>query len=188
MKIVAATSFFKSLKKIGSLGSKFRKAIYWLKIHTRKRFLRIVKTAFSGYPYDYAYLLELEQAKLNEIADYLEESDRFVGVEFAVRDIRICCNLIDIFTGKRDLFHYDGGLKFVESDEKDENGEPLMELNGNDLKYSCEVKVNIKNASRFVKDEKFIKFYTEHPHELYELKARYLYHKIRYEKEQEWWD
>lgn len=188
MKVTVAPSFLKSLRKIGTLRSKFNGVIYWIKVHTKKRFLRVLKTALSGYPFDHIYLIELEKAKLNEIADYLEESDRFVGVEFAVRDIRICCNLIDIFTGKRVLFHYDGDLKFVESDKKDENGKPLMELNGDDLKYSCDVKVNIKNASRFVKDEKFIKFYTEHPHELYELKARYLYHKIRYEREQEWWD
>ena len=188
MKIVAATSFFKSLKKIGSFGSKFREAVYWLKIHTRKRFLRIVKTAFSGYPYDYYYLLELEQAKLNEMADYLEENDRFVGVEFCVRDIRTCSSLIAIFTGKKSLFHYDGKIKFVPSDEKDENGESLMELNGDNLKYFCDVRVNTKNIRRFVPDEKLIEYYTEHLHELYELKAQKLYHKIRCEKEKEWWD
>lgn len=188
MKIVAATSFFKRLKKIGLLGSKFSEAMYWLKIHTRKRFLRIVKTAFSGYPYDYSYLLELEQAKLNEMADYIEENDRFIGAQFVVRDIRICSSLIDIFIGKKSLFHYDGKLEFVLSSQKDENGDAIMELKGDSLKYFCDVRVNTKNIRRFVQDEKLIKYYTENPHKLYELKAQKLYHKIRCEKEIEWWD
>lgn len=188
MKVTAAPSFFKSLREIGTLRSKFKEVVYWIKMHTKKRFLRVLKTALSSYPFDSGYLLELEQAKLNEIADYLEESKRFVGFEFCVRDIRICSSLIDIFTGKKSLFHYDGEIKFVPSKEKDENGESIMELNSDNLKYYCDVKVNIKNASRFVKDEKLIKFYAKQPHELYALKARYLYHKIRYEREQEWWD
>ena len=68
MKVTAAPSFFKSLREIGTLRSKFKEVVYWIKMHTKKRFLRVLKTALSGYPFDSGYLLELEQAKLNEIA------------------------------------------------------------------------------------------------------------------------
>ena len=55
--------------------------------------------------------------------------------------------------------------------------------------YVCDVKVNLKNAKRFVKDEEVMDYYTErYPHELYLLKAQYLYHKLRFYFEQYWWD
>ena len=40
---------------------------------------------------------------------------------------------------------------------------------------------------RFVKDKKVKEYYLNHLGDLYELKARYLYHKIRAYKEEGWW-
>lgn len=49
-----------------------------------------------GKPWDWYYLIHLEQVKLKEMSDYFEKEDRFVGVEKVVRDMRICIKLIDI--------------------------------------------------------------------------------------------
>jgi hypothetical protein len=150
-----------------------------------------MKTAYGGRPWDCVYLWDVEYAKIKEMADYLEKSDRFVGVEYVVRDMRICLSLIEIFSGKRDLFHFDGGLLFQEIDKNSEDydgGNTKRIVASPDFKYNCHVNVNLKNISRFVPNEKVREWYIKTPHELYEQKARYLYHKIRYEHEQEWGD
>ena len=53
--------------------------------------------------------------------------------------------------------------------------------------YTPKVNVNTKNAKRFVNDYE-VEFYNKFPHELYLVKARHLYHKIRDMYEQTWWD
>lgn len=189
MKVNAAPSFFESIKRIDSLGNKIRGVWYWIRMHTKKRFLRVLKAALKGYPYDSAYLLELEQAKINEIADYMELNQRFVGWEYTVRDLRLCSKLIDILKHETDYFHFDGNLRFVDSEEKDENGENLVEVKTTpDFKYNCDVYVNMKNIDRFLFHKAERKMFENQPHELYLRKARCLYHKIRSEREQEWWD
>ena len=49
-----------------------------------------------GKPWDYAYLLLLEQRKLKEMAAYFQKSQLTVGWEFQVRDCELCVKLIDI--------------------------------------------------------------------------------------------
>ena len=189
MKVNAAPSFFESLKRIDSFWSKLRGAWYWVRIHTKKRFLRVLKATLESYPFDSSYLLVIEQAKINEIADYMELNQRFEGWEYVVRDLRLCSRLIDILRNETDYFHFNGNLKFVESEEKDENGNSLMEIkHTDDFKYVCDVHVNMKNIDRFLFHEAERKMFENQPHELYLRKARCLYHKIRAEREEEWWD
>ena len=144
-----------------------------------------MKEAYRGRPWDFGYLWDLEYAKIKEMADYLEKSNRFVGVEYVVRDMRICLSLIEIFSDKRDLFHFDGKLL---NDENHNGGVTVKAVGIPDFEYKCHVNVNLKNISRFVDDKDAQKWYINYPHEFYELKARYLYHKIRREREMKWWD
>lgn len=189
MNVQAAPSFFKSLKRIGSPWEKFREAIYWIRMHTKKRFLRVLKATLKSYPYDSSFLLEIEQAKLNEIADYIEENDRFVGCEYVVRDIRLCVRLIEILKHETDYFHFNGDIRFVPSGKVDEGGNEIMELKPtSDFEYVCDVKVNMKNIDRFARNQAEKEMFKRQPHELYLRKARCLYHKIRSEREENWWD
>lgn len=189
MNVQVAPSFFKSLKRIGSPWEKFREAIYWIRMHTNKRFLRVLKATLKSYPYDSSFLLEIEQAKLNEIADYIEANDRFVGCEFVVRDIRLCVRLIEILKHETDYFHFNGEIRFVPSGKVDEDGNEIMELKPTpDFEYVCDVNVNKRNINRFARNQKEKETFENQPHELYLRKARCLYHKIRSEREQEWWD
>lgn len=62
---------------------------------------------------------------------------------------------------------------------------------GDDFQYHCDVKVNVKNAHRFVpggKDNPHIEHWKEHAHEIYIAKAKHLYHKIREQYDGRWWD
>lgn len=165
----------------------------WFKYTFNKDHLAVMKEAYKGRPYDYGFLYQLEKTKIKEMSDYLEKADRFVGVEFVVRDMRICLSLLEIMLGERSTFHYTGDLVFKEiPEEEKKEGEFLegdkMLVPTPGFKYYCDVHVNLKNMKRFVSSEKLCDFYTIHPHEFYELKARALYHKIRFDHEEEWWD
>ena len=95
--------------------------------------------------------------------------------------------LIDIFTEKKDLFHYTGKVDFVPIEGSDN-----YELkHSDDFQYHCDVKVNVKNAHRFVpggKDNPHIEYWKKHAHEIYIAKAKHLYHKIREQYDGRWWD
>ena len=157
----------------------------WFKFTFNKNHIRLMKEAYRGRPWDFGYLWDLEYAKIKEMADYIEKSNRFVGVEYVVRDMRICLSLIEIFSDKRDLFHFDGKLL---NDEKCNRGVIVKAVGIPDFEYKCHVNVKLKNINRFVDDKDAQKWYIKYPHEFYELKARYLYHKIRREREMKWWD
>lgn len=145
--------------------------------------------AWTSRPWDHSYLYQLEYEKIKEMVQYHEAHKSFVDVEYVIRDMKLCLSLLEIMLERRSLFHFDGNLIFVDTEEKDEDGNPLKELKGSpDFKYRCDVKVNLRNMKRFVSNEKAYESYNKMPHELYELKAKRLYHKIRYERDGTWWD
>lgn len=185
MKVETNQSFFKSLKEIDSIKNKYYHVRAWFKYHFNKDFFRVLKAVLKSYPWDCSFLYYIEKAKIAEMITYHEKYKRFVGWENVVRDMKICYKLIDIFTEEKELFKYTGKVKFIPIE-----GSNDYEMNGDDLKYHCLVKVNTKNIDRFIgnrpKDIK--KYWLEHPHELYILKAKALYHKIRCEHDSEWWD
>ena len=182
MRVEAKHSFFESLKKIGSFSGKIKSVRVWLKYHFKKEFRLLLGTTLKSYPWDYSYLYELEQAKIKEMIEYHKKANRFVGVEYAIRDMEICVKLIDIFLGKKDLFHYDGDIVFKPIEGSDD----YTVEHTPDFKYNCDVYVNTRNINRFVSEQ--CDYYREHKHELYVLKAKALYHKIRNERDFEWWD
>lgn len=49
-----------------------------------------------GKPWDYAYLLKLEQHKLREMSKHFNKHARFEDCERAVKEINLCIELIDI--------------------------------------------------------------------------------------------
>ena len=144
-----------------------------------------MKTCWKGRPWDVGFLYELEKAKLQEMIAYHKKTLRYVGVEEDIKWMELCVKLIDIFEEKTPIFNYTGDLKFIPIKDSD-----CLEVDASDLKYHCNVYVNTKNASRFYSklDNNSDNYYKAFPHELYILKAKHLYHKIRYEKDVAWWD
>lgn len=182
MKVVVTESFFDSLKECFGIKGLINEIRSWLHYHFRKDFFKILKEVFKSYPYDSSYLLYLEQVKIREMANYIEKSARYEGYEKDVKWMRIADKLIDIITEKTSLFHYDGTIEFV----KREDGNYEM-VPSADHKYVCDVKVNIRNINRFIKPDDQ-KFFLPSPHEIYLRKARHLYHMIRLNYEEHWWD
>jgi len=174
----------------------FKTAYYnvrsWIKFTFNKDHLALMKEAYTSRPYDHYFLTQLEYQKIKEMVNYQDRVRRHVDVEYEIRDMRICLSLLEIILEKRELFHYTGDLVFVpipEEERKEDYKEGDMKLVPTpDFKYHCDVNVNLKNMKRFVHKEKLYEFYTSHPDEFYRLKAKALYHKIRFEHEEEWWD
>lgn len=178
MKIKVTESFIKSLKRINSPWNKIRGVWYWIYDHTRKDFFRVLKATLSGNPWDSFYLLRMEKAKLIELANYLEKTNRYVGVEYDVRNIRICISLLEIMLDERELSHTTGDWRV------DKDG--ALDMSG--VEYHVDVYVNTKNIDRIIPDKTAQSSYLKFPDLLYVEKARHLYHKIRNEQETRWAD
>lgn len=186
MKVQANKSFLESLKNLNSLKNKWYSVRGWFKYHFTKGNNNLMKVAWKGRPWDVCFLYELEKAKIEEMIAYHTKANRYVGVEDDIKWMKLCVKLIDIFTEKVSLFHYTGKLKFIPIEGTDD-----CELNGDDLVYHCDVNVNTRNAARFVpmgENYQYIEYWKKHAHELYIKKAKSLYHKIRLEKDDAWWD
>jgi hypothetical protein len=131
-----------------------------------------------GQPWDYCYLLELEQYKLKEMSAYFKKSQLTVGWEFQVRDIELCIKLIDIILEKdqyyRSWLHNCYGSI------------PHKQL-------PFPVYVNSKNCKRFMPlldsfKENNVVLRTGLYISLRQKKALYLYNKIRAYRMEHWWD
>ena len=134
-----------------------------------------------GKPWDYCYLLEIEQRKLKEMAEYFKKSQLTVGWEIQVRDCELCVKLIDIILEKtkayRSWLHNNYGQ--VKQSIKDMRPIPFS------------IYVNTRNAKRFIHHFHLTNndlMNQHHKMELYRRKAMYLYHKIRLYKIETWWD
>lgn len=132
-----------------------------------------------GKPWDYSYLLAIEQRKLKEMADYFQKSKLTTGWEFQVRDCRLCVKLIDIIL------------------EKDKPTSNWLDKNFGDLKnrgpyHPFTTYVNTWNKARFnnsLEIEKDNLFLLDNALiDIRKTKALYLYHKIRMYNMETWWD
>ena len=139
---------------------------FWIEHHLSLRHLKVVKTAYDGPAYDWAYLLRLEQSKLREIKSYFET--KFVRETFDhendIKWIDICIKLIDVIL-EEDIESFDN------------------------VPY-----VNIRNMRRFyrlgkrVTWDKVESYVKKWPNDLRVLKAENLYYEIRKEYTRGWWD
>lgn len=126
---------------------------------------KTIDEAINGKSFDFGFLYNLELAKLKEMVEYFTKYGISADNDLYIKQMKLGIRLLEIIIEE-------GGYHF------------------DDLRnYICDVKVNTKNADRFVKNEKEKEFYVnKYPHELYLIKAKYLYHKLRNDFEQTWWD
>lgn len=131
-----------------------------------------------GKPWDFGYLLKLEQYKIREMRDYIQKYHTHLRWENQVREMTICIKLIDIIL-EEDVY-FKSWLHNC---------------------YGCiphknlpfPVYVNINNCNRFspdlnkdlVKKDSLFNHYCSN---LRKEKAMYLYNKIRAYKMWGWWD
>lgn len=147
---------------------KIKRPFWWLKRRLTKEGRALLKEAVDFEPWDWAYLLNLERAALVRMVAHHRQNQAFVGWDRAVREMEICIRLIDIITEDVELT----------------TGFPYYKF--------CRA-FNFKNMDRWAtKLEQTIVQESLHKglfmETVYQKKAEYLYHKIRAEREQTWWD
>ena len=144
----------------------------WCKHNLNRYHWKTVKKAWCGYPFDYNYMLDLQQAKFEEMYNYFQNSDIVADAHMIRRDLKLIIKLLKIIREEELCFTYD--------------------INGDSFKrgqYRCLVNVNLNNIDRFVKNEKEKKFIKEKmQHELYIYKAKNLYYKLLMNRLETWWD
>lgn len=150
---------------------------------------KTIDECINGYAFDFGYLYNLELAKLREMVEYFtkhgisEDNDKYI------KQMKLAIKLLEIVNeeGGYHFEHYpEEHGKIIFENYIDESGKMVSVSN---MKYVCDVNVNIKNADRFVNNKYEKEFYVnKFPHELYLLKAKHLYHKLRNDFEQTWWD
>ena len=130
----------------------------------------LVNEAINGNSFDFAYLYNIEYAKLSEMKDYFEKHGIAANNDEKIKQIDFAIKLLNIIIDEN-VYHFE---YYTDNESK---------------KYVCDVKVNLKNIDRFTNNnfEKDI-IKNKFPHELYLMKARNLYHKLRYYYEENWWD
>lgn len=132
--------------------------------------------------FDFAYLLILERFKLKKmIKNFQEAQHPTVGIEYTIRDMQICVNLIDIILEEDSA--YKTYLKQYENLKMEFLPDGRLELGEIDVKIP--IYINIKNKNRFFSD-------TQETSEIFlmefrRIKALHLYNKIRNRMFSWWW-
>lgn len=142
-----------------------------------------------GKPWDYGFLLKLEQYKIREMIAYFKKHHHLSNWEFVVRDMQICDRLISIVLEEDK--DYRGWL-----DANYGEGKWCYSKRNNFNYVRFHIKVNTKNSKRFFPLANFNDpIALQHPHledsakiSLRQQKALFLYNKIRAYRMQHWWD
>lgn len=142
-----------------------------------------------GKPWDYGFLLKLEQYKIREMIAYFKKHHHLSNWEFVVRDMQICDRLISIVLEEDK--DYRGWL-----DANYGEGKWCYSKRNNFNYVRFHIKVNTKNSKRFFPLANFNDpIVLQNPHlkdsakiSLRQQKALYLYNKIRAYRMQHWWD
>lgn len=128
-----------------------------------------------GRPYDYCFLLNIEQCKMKEMCNYFSKTKRFIGWENVVRNLKICIKLIDIIQEKDSVYQSWLNTSFYNN-------------------FNCEfpIHINIKNRKRFLSKDYFEDVspvvYNTLLADYRAEKALYLYNLIRSYTMRSWYD
>jgi hypothetical protein len=138
--------------------------VQWVKENLTLARLRLIGETITDPPYDYCYLLRLERAKLQEMANYFSHVD-FVDHTRDIYWINICIRLIDIITD-------------------DETTTDTPKVNTNNMWRF----ININRIRPGVLPSEVEDYYKAYPSDLRQAKANALYYEIRKQYTQGWWD
>lgn len=75
----------------------------WFRYVGRYNHFVLIKEALFGYPFDSYYLLQIEQAKMNQMLAYFQASDLVESNDKICRDLRLCIKLNKIMCEEIDI-------------------------------------------------------------------------------------
>ena len=163
----------------------WNKLVSWWNLHFSHSKLVLIRTALDSAPWDWTYLLQLEQAKFKEMAIYFEQSKIASDWKFQVRDCKLCIKLIDIILEQDEPF-----TQWLEENYGVYKNKSIS-IDKTFL-VPISTHVNTRNAIRFVKDPDTYESDEQASNlfkvDLRQTKAFHLYQKIRLYKLQNLWD
>ena len=141
-----------------------------------KKIFKYIKLAYNDLDWDYYYMLILEKAKFEDIANYFTKSN-IAEEDWAVaRDAKICIKLIDIINGEDSSYNVKYNQKnFDVNITKYVNIKNIKRFDGSSNYFSNAYKTNA-DLRYLIKDDLRIK------------KAWNLYCKIREYNMRDWWN
>lgn len=137
--------------------------VQWIEENLTLARFRLIKEAALSSPYDYNYLLRLEQAKLQEMANYFVKQQDWFDHTNDLKWINICIRLIDI------IVDYPEEHPYVNTQNMWRFIRPTDYVKG-------------------VMKEDVEHYYKSYPQELRWVKAEHLYYEIRKRYTSHWWD
>ena len=151
----------------------------WFRNSFNRRHFKFVWKALKSYPFEIGYDFDTQRARLEELANYYEHCNIAEGDEERARQMRLAIKMIDIFTEKKQLFHFTGEWEFKDL------GNGTSELLPGTMEYHCDIYVNTRNIDRFIPKERQ-KMFLKMPHDLYIEKAWAIYCRIL-KDDMRWW-
>ena len=158
---------------------------------SNKKFKQYEKIIRKDEDFDFGYLLELERFKLKRMVYSFETASvPHVGIEYTIRDLKICVNLLDI------IFEDDAPSKMYNDEYMKRNfivvspteGSRTSAISFNEEKIpKFPIHVNTRNAKRFWKSWDDTTMWSIHLQDLRRVKALHLYNKIRNRCFGWWW-
>lgn len=126
-----------------------------------RRIKDVIRAAFRFKPWDWSYLLRLEQACLKSMAMYLRDCAIHENSEHRVRNMELAVRLASVILEDDTALHHENKT------------------------FTLTKRVNARNWKRFLTAEPKSPLFMN---ELRIQKALYLYNKLRWYKLTDWWD
>jgi len=161
--------------------SAFKTIRYWFYCNWNKEHYRLVKRAFTSYPWDYFYMYELMECQIDKQIRWFEKHKLVENSDTDIlRPLKWAKQCIHAMNNESELYEYDHN--------KSEN-----------KKTYTGPKINYRNEERFYKEfksdfratptiENLKKYYRDYPEEYYILKCRKILFDILKQYSYRWWD
>ena len=189
----------------------------WFRYNWTREHWELLKSAFHSYPWDQAFLTDLEEKQIDKYLAHFEKNQRMVDEQYnaIMKSLRWAKHCIHIINNDSELFHYDGEIISVPQKKNEETGEwedagegePMMtgerkvdegpkvelwRMDFSDMVYNYDgPRVNRRNAARFINKDWLASERFQNgglDSELYLAKCRHLYYRIREQYTDLWWD
>lgn len=161
----------------------YRSIKHWFYCNWNKQHWRLCKQAFFSYGWDGSFLTVLEEKQIDKALKWFSHHQRMIDEQYeeimrSLNWAKYCIHVIN--NDGDDLFEFTGDFKFIPIS----NG--YSQLDASEVKYHYKGPyINTRNAKRFTSNMDLV---YRHPHELYILKCKRLYYKIREKYTDYWWD
>ena len=164
---------------------------HWFYCNWNMDHFRLVKAAFTSYPWDHAYLYRLEELQIKKALRWFEKH-QYATDEFhmpKLRSLKVAYTLLHRINNQDDMLDY---IEYENDEEMAKDGRPDnidKQLGITPMRYVYKgPRVNKRNMDRFMNKEELKVIGHFHDDDLYVIKAKSLYYKIRERCTDIWWD